>query len=45
MKPEKILFMENPEKIFGKINIISKAGDVVLLESRVPLELTKQLRI
>lgn len=36
---DKVLFMENPNKIFEKIKSFAKEGDVVLLESRVPSQL------
>ena len=39
----KILFLENPKEIFEKIKNFTKEGDVVLLESRVPELLIKQL--
>jgi UDP-N-acetylmuramoyl-tripeptide--D-alanyl-D-alanine ligase len=38
-----ILFMEDGEKIFKKIVSFAKEGDVVLLESRVPLRLIDKL--
>jgi len=38
-----ILFIENPKKIFEKIKSFCEKGDVILLESRVPAELIKQL--
>jgi UDP-N-acetylmuramoyl-tripeptide--D-alanyl-D-alanine ligase len=41
-KPE-IIFMENPKKIFEKIKNFCRAGDVILLESRVPKKLINQL--
>lgn len=37
------LFIENPKEIFKKIKSFCKPDDVVLLESRVPRELIKQL--
>jgi len=40
---EKAVFIENPKEIFEKIKEFSKEGDVVLLESRVPSQLIKQL--
>lgn len=40
---EKAIFMENPEEIFKKIKSFCTAGDLVLLESRVPDQLIKQL--
>jgi len=36
MKEENILFIDNSEKIFEKIKSFCEAGDVVLLEGRVP---------
>jgi len=38
-----IVFMDNGEKIFKKIYSFAKEGDVVLLESRVPLKLIDKL--
>jgi UDP-N-acetylmuramoyl-tripeptide--D-alanyl-D-alanine ligase len=38
-----IVFMENSKKIFDKIAIVAKEGDIILLESRVPNKLIKQL--
>jgi len=43
MKPENILFIENPQKIFEKIKSFCEPGDVVLLESRVPPKLIELL--
>ncbi len=37
------LFMENPKEILEKIKSFCKEGDIVLLESRVPNQLIKQL--
>jgi UDP-N-acetylmuramoyl-tripeptide--D-alanyl-D-alanine ligase len=45
MPEENILFMENPKEIFEKIKSFSKTDDVILLESRVPVLLIKQLTI
>jgi len=45
MNPENIIFLENPKEIFEKIKVFCKSGDVVLLESRVPNQLIKQLTI
>lgn len=42
---EKILFMENPKKIFKKIKSFCQEGDVILLESRVPTQLIKLLKL
>ena len=39
------LFIENPKEILEKIKSFCQEGDVVLLESRVPRELMKQLTI
>ena len=39
------LFIENPKEIFKKIKEFCQPGDVVLLESRVPNQLIKQLGI
>ena len=38
-----VVFMDNGEKIFKKICSFAKEGDVVLLESRVPLKLIDKL--
>lgn len=38
-----ILFLENPKEIFEKIKSFCSAEDVVLLESRAPKEVTRQL--
>jgi len=43
MKKDKMVFMDNGEKIFKKICSFAKEGDVVLLESRVPLRLIDKL--
>ena len=43
LRGEDILFTDNPKEIFEKIKSFCKEGDVVLLESRVPGELIKQL--
>ncbi len=40
---EKAIFIENPKEIFEKIKSFCKEGDVVLLESRVPVQLIKHL--
>jgi len=45
IKEENILFLENPKEIFGKIKIFCHFNDIVLLESRVPRQLIKQLII
>jgi len=42
---EKAIFSENPKKIFEKIKSIAREDNVVLLESRVPGKLIKQLTI
>ena len=42
---ENILFTDSPKEIFEKINSFCKSGDVVLLESRAPGQLIKQLII
>ncbi|MDP3990791.1 MAG: hypothetical protein Q8P63_00585, partial [Candidatus Nealsonbacteria bacterium] len=39
----KALFMEKPEDIIEKIKSLCGSGDVVLLESRVPGQIIKQL--
>ena len=39
------LFIENPKEILEKIKSFCQEGDVVLLESRVPGQLMKQLII
>jgi UDP-N-acetylmuramoyl-tripeptide--D-alanyl-D-alanine ligase len=38
-----VIFMENQKKIFEKVKSTTKSGDAVLLESRVPKQLIKQL--
>jgi len=43
MKKENIIFMENGEKIFKKLESFAGEGDVVLLESRVPVKLINKL--
>lgn len=43
MKEENIVFSENPKEIIRRIDIFSVAGDVILLEGRVPKELIKEL--
>jgi len=43
MKEENILFIESPQKIFEKIKSFCEAGDVVLLEGRVPKRLKELL--
>ena len=40
-----IFYLDNPKEIYDKIKAFCRAGDVVLLESRVPKELIKQLTI
>jgi len=40
---EKAVFIENPKEIFEKIEVFSKEGDTVLLESRVPGKLISLL--
>lgn len=45
MSGENILFTEKPKEIFEKIKAFSQPGNVVLLESRVPNQLIKQLTI
>ena len=42
---QKVLFLENPEEIVEKIKSTTTAGDVVLLEGRVPKELCKLLYV
>jgi len=42
---DKAIFLENPKEIFEKIKSFCKEGDLVLLESRVPSQLIKQLKI
>ena len=39
----KALFIENPREVFEKIKDFCKPGDVILLESRVPVQLIKEL--
>ncbi|MCD6410658.1 UDP-N-acetylmuramoyl-tripeptide--D-alanyl-D-alanine ligase [bacterium] len=41
MKNENVLFIDNSEKIFEKIKSFCEAGDVVLLEGRVPEHLKR----
>jgi len=41
---EKVLFIENPGKIIEKIKKFCQPGDVVLLESRVPVQIFKELK-
>jgi len=36
MKKENILFLDDPKEVFEKIKNTTKAGDVVLFESRIP---------
>jgi len=43
MKEESLLFLEKPGEIIEKIKELSKEGDVVLLESRVPKDLINRL--
>ena len=43
LKGENILFIENPKEIFEKIKNSFQAGDVALLESRVPSQLINLL--
>jgi len=43
MKGKDVLFTDNPKEIFEKIRSFCQSGDVVLLESRVPDQLIKQL--
>jgi len=45
LKEENILFLEDPKLIFEKIMVFCQSNDVVLLESRVPASLIKQLTI
>jgi UDP-N-acetylmuramoyl-tripeptide--D-alanyl-D-alanine ligase len=40
---EKVIFIDNPKKIFEKVKEFTKEGDVILLESRVPKKLTSLL--
>ncbi|MCK4781531.1 hypothetical protein KAS79_01215 [Candidatus Parcubacteria bacterium] len=44
MSEQNILFLENPKQIFEKINSFSQKGDIILLESRVPKKLIKELK-
>ena len=44
MRPENLLYNENPEFIFEKVKSTTNTGDVVLLESRVPSELKNLLQ-
>jgi len=41
MPEESILYIEKPEEIINQISIFSSPGDVVLLEGRVPKEVSK----
>jgi UDP-N-acetylmuramoyl-tripeptide--D-alanyl-D-alanine ligase len=43
MKKDQMIFMDNGDKIFKKIFSFAKEGDVILLESRVPLKLINKL--
>jgi len=43
MKGENILFTENPKEILEKIKDFCRPADVILLESRVPPQLMRQL--
>lgn len=43
LKPENILLIENPKKIFEKIKVFTQPGDSVLLEGRVPTQLLNLL--
>ncbi|MDD5098103.1 MAG: UDP-N-acetylmuramoyl-tripeptide--D-alanyl-D-alanine ligase [Candidatus Pacebacteria bacterium] len=43
MKKDKILFMEDSDKIFQKLSVCARDGDIVLLESRVPNGLINKL--
>jgi len=45
MNSENILFIENQKEIFEKIKSFCKEGDTILLESRLPSELIKQLTL
>ena len=40
-----VLFIENPKEIFERIKSFCRPGDVILLESRVPKELIRELVI
>jgi len=40
---EKAIFLENPKKILEKIKDFCEKEDIILLESRVPLQLIKEL--
>ena len=44
-KAVEVLFLENPKKIFEKIKSFYQSGDIILLESRVPDLLIKQLEV
>ncbi|MDD3032476.1 MAG: Mur ligase family protein [Candidatus Pacebacteria bacterium] len=41
---DKIIFENNSEKIFGILKKYDKKDDIILLESRVPLELIKKIK-
>jgi len=43
MDPDRIVFLNNPQKIFEKIKNSTKENDIVLLEGRVPSRLTALL--
>lgn len=43
MKKENIIFMDNGEEILKKLSSFAKEGDVVLLESRVPVKVIDKL--
>ena len=44
MKEDSLMFIESPEKIYEKIKDSVGAGDVVILEGRLPIKLTKLLK-
>jgi UDP-N-acetylmuramoyl-tripeptide--D-alanyl-D-alanine ligase len=43
MKESNILFLSKPDEVFEKVNNFVSKGDIILLESRVSLELIKRL--
>jgi len=44
IKPENIVFSENPQKIFARIKNFNKPGDVILFEGMVPQALLDRFK-
>ena len=44
MKESHLLFIESPDKIYQKVKDLAREGDVVLLEGKLPIKLTKLLK-